>query len=209
MKLSKFVVFAAASESKLAEQWAAIEKRVRAPAHRPLTGVVIGSIALAAAAALVFVVQRPGGASSALDGAVFGHDTGLAVVELHGSHVEVEPRARLAVLQGDPSAVRVELRSGTARFEVSHADGRSFVVTAAGVEIGVVGARFRASVDGESRRVRVAVERGEVEVRRRGVREAVRRIDAGEEGTFVADTAAPVISDAPIVRETPAEQPRP
>jgi ferric-dicitrate binding protein FerR (iron transport regulator) len=204
MKLSKFVVFAAASESKLAEQWAAIEKRVRAPARRPLTGVVIGSIALAAAAALVFVMQRPGGAFSALDGAVVGNDTSLAAVDLgDGSHVEIEPRARLAILQGD--AARVELRGGTARFEVSHADGRSLVVTAAGVEIGVVRARFRVSVDGESRRVRIAVERGAVEVRRRDVREAVQRIGAGEEGTFVADTAAPIISNAPIVRETPAE----
>ena len=207
MKLSKFVVFAAATESKLAEQWAAIEKRVRGSARRPLTGVVIGSIALAAAAAFVFVLQRPGGASIALEGGVLGHDTGLAAVDLgEGSHVEVEPRARLAVLPGDLGTVRVEVRSGTARFEVSHVDGRSFVVRAAGLEIGVVGARFRVSVDGESRSARIVVEQGAVEVRRRGAGEAVRRIGAGEEGMFGADPAVPVISDAPVVRETPAER---
>src|SRR5689334_18987104 len=125
MKLPKFVVFAAASETKLAEQWAPIEKRVRAPARRPLTGVVIGSISRGAAAAFVFVLQRPGGAASALDGAGVGRDAGLGAVELGvGSHVEVAPRARLAVLQADPRGVRVELRGGTARFEVSHVDGR-------------------------------------------------------------------------------------
>jgi ferric-dicitrate binding protein FerR (iron transport regulator) len=203
MKLSKFVVFAAASESKLAEQWAAIHKRTRAPARRRLTGVVLGSIGFAAGAALVFVLQRPGGASSALDGAVFGSKTGTATVDLRdGSHIEVEPRARLAVLRGDPRAVRVELRGGAALFEVPHVDGRSFVVTVAGVEMSVVGSRFRVSMDAESGRVRVAVERGAVEVRRRGVREALQRLGADEEATLVADTAARVTSDDPIVRET-------
>jgi transmembrane sensor len=195
MKLARFIVVEPVSEARLAREWEIIDLRSQPPA--PLRrwstrGLVLAPLALAAAALLVFALKRP--APSVLPGAVFGSETGTALVDLSdGSHIEVDPQAKLAVLRGDSSDVHVELRSGAALFEVSHVERRSFVVSAGGVDIRVIGTRFRVNLDG-SERVHVAVERGVVEVRRHGHDETVQRLGAGEEGTLMADGAVSALS---------------
>jgi TolA-binding protein len=188
MKLARFITVEPASEARLAREWEIIDSRSQpsAPAQRWLSrGLVLAPVALAAAALLVFALKRP--APSVLPGAVFGSETGTALVDLSdGSHIEVDPQAKLAVLRGDTSDVHVELQSGAALFEVSHVERRSFVVSARGVDIRVIGTRFRVNLDG-SERVHVAVERGVVEVRRHGHDETLQRLSAGEEGTLMAD----------------------
>jgi len=188
MKLARFIVVEPPSEARLAREWEIIDSRSQPPSAAKRwvpRGLVLAPVALAAAALLVFALKRP--APSVLPGAVFGSETGTALVDLSdGSHIEVDPQAKLAVLSGDPSDVHVELQSGAALFEVSHAPRRSFVVSARGVDIRVIGTRFRVNLDG-TERVHVAVERGVVEVRRHGHDEAVQRLAAGEEGTLMAD----------------------
>jgi hypothetical protein len=204
MKLARFIVVEPASEAKLAREWEIIDARSQPPttARRWLSrSFVLAPVALAAVALLVFALRRP--APSVLPGAVFGSETGTALVDLSdGSHIEVDPQAKVAVLRGDPSDVHVELRSGAALFEVSHVERRSFVVSARGVDIRVVGTRFRVNLDGPER-VHVAVERGVVEVRRHGHDETVQRLSAGEEGTVMADGA--VSTD--VTSETAAPAP--
>jgi TolA-binding protein len=211
MKLARYIVVEPASEAKLAREWETIDARSQPPTtvRRWLSrGLVLAPMALAAAALLVFALRRP--APSVLPGAVFGSETGTALVDLSdGSHIEVDPQAKVAVLRGDPSDVHVELRNGAALFEVSHVERRSFVVSARGVDIRVIGTRFRVNLDG-SDRVHVAVERGVVEVRRHGHDETVQRLAAGEEGTLMADgaVAAPVPSTAePVAPEAPQVAP--
>lgn len=215
MKLARFIVVEPASEARLAREWETIDSRSQPPAswrRWSTRGLALAPLALAAAALLVFTLKRP--TASVLPGAVFGSDTGTALVDLSdGSHIEVDPQAKLAVLSGDPSDVHVELRSGAALFEVTHVERRSFVVSAGGVDIRVIGTRFRVNLDG-SERVHVAVERGVVEVRRHGHDETVQRLGAGEEGTLMTDGAdvlpraaepvAPVAAAAPAPSDTGA-----
>ncbi len=190
MKLARFIVVEPATEARLAREWETIDSLSQPPAswrRWSTRGLALAPLALAAAALLVFALKRP--PVSVLPGAVFGSDTGTALVDLSdGSHIEVDPQAKLAVLSGDPSDVHVELRSGAALFEVTHVERRSFVVSAGGVDIRVIGTRFRVNLDG-SEHVHVAVERGVVEVRRHGHDETLQRLGAGEEGTLMTDGA--------------------
>jgi TolA-binding protein len=206
MKLARYIVVEPPSEAKLAREWETIDARSQPPktVQRWLSrGLVLAPVALAAAALLVFALRRP--APSVLPGAVFGSETGTALVDLSdGSHIEVDPQAKVAVLRGDPSDVHVELRSGAALFEVSHVERRSFVVSARGVDIRVIGTRFRVNLDG-AERVHVSVERGVVEVRRHGHDETVQRLAAGEEGTVMSDGAVAAI--APTPRPAPEAAP--
>jgi TolA-binding protein len=209
MKLARYIVVEPPSEAKLAREWEIIDLRSQPPrpAQRWLArGLVLAPVAIAAAVLLVFALRRP--APAVLPGAVFGSDTGTAQVDLSdGSHIEVDPQAKVAVLRGDPSDVHVEVQRGAALFEVSHIARRSFVVSARGVQIRVVGTRFRVNLDG-SDRVRVSVERGVVEVRRSGHDETVQRLGAGEESTVMGEGAREGALSAAVPQE-PAAVPAP
>ena len=105
MKLSRYIAAPPASESELTREWEEIDRRSRPAAHPQLRriGAITTPVALAAAVVLAVLARRS--ARSPLEGAVFGSDTGQAVVELaDGSHIEIEPRARLAVVVAMNSA---------------------------------------------------------------------------------------------------------
>jgi len=206
MRLSRFIPFDLPSEARLVLEWAGIEARLRSRGRSRAASAALVLAPLAAAAAIALWLRRSStGVASALDGAVFGSDTSLAAVALRdGSRIEVEPHARIAVVRGDPRDVRIELRGGAAIFEVVPTERRAFAVEVGGVEIGVIGSRFRVGLESESQGVRVAVERGAVEVRRRGHGEIVRRLAAGEQMTLRAD-ATPAVEDRPIVGPSAAD----
>jgi len=225
MKLSRYIVAPPATEADLTREWEAIDRRSRPLAYPRMRAGIRLAAPLALAAVVLLAVLSRRTAKSPLDGAVFGSDTGQAVVDLvDGSHIEVDPRARLAVVRGEPRVVRLELQSGSALFEVAHVEGRSFEVLARGVDVRVVGTRFRVAMT-ESERVHIAVERGTVELVRHGSGEVLRRMVTGEDATVEADgraltgvaaAAAPasVVDHAPevvmprAVVTSPASEPR-
>jgi transmembrane sensor len=208
MKLSKYITAPPATEADLAREWAAIDRRSQPFGYRRVRRAMTFAAPLALAAALVLVWFSGRGNRSPLEGAVFGSDTGQAVVDLaDGSHIEVEPRARLSVVRGDPRMVRLRLQSGSALFEVTHVDGRSFEVAAQGIDVRVIGTRFRVAMT-DSERVHVAVERGTVELVRHGTGAVLRRMVAGQEGTVDGDgqpLAEAVEPTPPVVVSPPID----
>jgi transmembrane sensor len=91
-----------------------------------------------------------------------------------------------------PSSLKLVLGRGRIACDVTHREGRSFVVAAGGVEVRVVGTRFSvANEDAEGgTRVEVRVERGAVEVRGAGPDAEVVRVAAGHSWSQVTKTEA-------------------
>jgi transmembrane sensor len=116
----------------------------------------------------------------------------LSVSLVDGSSLKVEPRSRVEVRNHAPSALKLVLAHGRIACDVTHREGRSFIVAAAGVEVRVVGTRF--SVANEAAeggtRVEVRVERGIVEVRGAGPDGEVVRVEAGHSWSQLTKTEA-------------------
>jgi transmembrane sensor len=114
----------------------------------------------------------------------------LAVTLVDGSSLKVEPRSRVEVRDRTASALKLVLARGRIACDVTHREGRSFVVAAGGVEVRVVGTRFSvANEEAEAgRRVEVRVERGVVEVR--GADDEIVRVEAGHSWSQVTKTEA-------------------
>jgi transmembrane sensor len=90
-----------------------------------------------------------------------------------------QPETLLSIEQETPSQVSTRLVRGRARFEVTRAPQRSFIVRASDVTVSVVGTVF--SVELVADRVGVWVERGIVDV---DWRAGYQRLSAGEGGWF-------------------------
>jgi transmembrane sensor len=129
----------------------------------------------------------------------------LAVKLVDGSSLKVEPRSRVEVRDRTPSALKLVLARGRIACDVTHREGRSFVVAAGGVEVRVVGTRFSvANEEAEAgRRVEVRVERGVVEVR--GADDEIVRIEAGHSWSQVTKTEALAGPDTEAAPEPEAE----
>jgi transmembrane sensor len=177
---------------------------------RRARGWLWASAAVCAAAAVAIVVVArgrgaPGGAgsqvASAWDGAQLETAAdALAVTLVDGSSLKVEPRSRVEVGSRTPSALKLVLARGRIACDVTHREGRSFVVAAGGVEVRVVGTRFTVANEAAEagRRVEVRVERGVVEVR--GPDGEIVRVEAGHSWSQVTKTEALV---------APAAEPEP
>lgn len=86
-----------------------------------------------------------------------------SVLELvDGSIAELGPDARVQVVAQDRERTLLQQARGRVRYDVAPRPGRAFVVTAADVEVRVVGTAFTVDLDDE--RIAVGVERGLVEV---------------------------------------------
>jgi transmembrane sensor len=140
--------------------------------------------------------MNPGGAgtvASAWEGAQLETAAdALSVTLVDGSSLKVEPRSRVEVGDRTQSALKLVLARGRIACDVTHREGRSFVVAAGGVEVRVIGTRFSvANEEAEAgRRVEVRVERGTVEVRGAGPGAEVVRVEAGHSWSQVTKTEA-------------------
>ncbi len=197
------------SEAETSEMWERIEDRSASsrggfsqPTWRVAGGVTAFLVVASAAAFLLF--QSPTG-SPVVGQVVEASDLAPQELELpDGSKIELEAGARLRIAKFSPENAQVVLSQGAARFDVQHRATRSFVVQAGGVEVAVVGTRFRVSVGklGYAQgRVDVAVELGSVEVRRPDGSSPV-LLAAGERwtsalGVAVTSAVAPTGSEAP------------
>jgi transmembrane sensor len=172
------------------------------------------------AAAVAFVVVTRGGwhrggdaptvASSAWEGAQLETAADMVAVTLvDGSSLKVEPRSRVELRDRTPSALKLVVARGRIACDVTHREGRSFVVAAGGVEVRVVGTKFTvANEEAEGgRRVEVRVERGAVEVR--SADDEIVRVEAGHSWSQVTKTEAlgGPTETAPEPEAEPAETP--
>jgi tetratricopeptide (TPR) repeat protein len=228
------------TDARIERQWAAIEQ-ADLPGPFPLRvrriPWIAAGLALGAMVAAALVLRPPpsdgtapalrggasldgnapalrGGASLPAGALVESAQAEIAVQLDDGSRVELSPESQLRLLENQPGAVALELRAGTARFQVKHDRARRFEVHAGVLDVRVIGTRFELTRKREPGFVllRVAVSEGVVEVRRRDATTGdVQRIREGETWSArVADAAsapaAPSASGAPTARATePAE----
>lgn len=183
------------SEARVARLWGRVSERLEPP--RPaLRWVWAGALASAMGVALLVVhwqTSQPKTAVSAWQGARMETSTdALAVTLRDGSKLKLDPNSRVAMGDETPSAVRLLLERGRVDCDVTHREGRSFMVIANGVEVHVVGTHFSVATEhGEgSVRVEVRVERGAVEVQSPGTPAEVTRVEAGRSWSRITKTSA-------------------
>jgi hypothetical protein len=194
-----------------------VEEALSAPAqgHRPWRWGLSAVAAVAACVALWFTL-RSSEPALAVSGSALGNDGRAArAVFADGSLVDIERGGRIRIIGDRPEETRVELLSGRAEFEVRKRPGRPFVTTVRGVEVRVVGTHFSTELD-LSRppgSVRIAVERGIVEVRA-PIGDRVARLNAGDAieislgsgrsaGDLVPSLPASVAAPGPSAAEAP------
>jgi TolA-binding protein len=119
------------------------------------------------------------------------------------SRVALEASAAVTLEADGPDELRLALRSGRARFEVSKQHQRTFHVVARGVDVRVVGTRFLVEDLGDA--VLVSVDEGVVEVKGQ---EDTRKLTAGQSWRVaatrvVATPASPVSPAAPVPEALP------
>jgi TolA-binding protein len=191
------------SEDRVDRLWGGVSARLGAP--RPRWGWLWPSVAATAAATAAITIavvrarsfQGPApivaAATSAWEGAQLQTAAdAVSVTLVDGSNLKVEPRSRVEMRERTPSSLKLVLGRGRIACDVTHREGRSFVVAAGGVEVRVVGTRFSvANEDAEGgTRVEVRVERGAVEVRGAGPDAEVVRVAAGHSWSQVTKTEA-------------------
>jgi TolA-binding protein len=140
--------------------------------------------ALATVALVAVRAVRPPSAAetSAWEGARLETNAdALSVTLVDGSKLKLDPASRVEFGNRTATAVKLLLVRGRIACDVTHQPGRSFVVSASGVDVRVVGTRFSVSTEQnpDTTRVEVQVERGVVEVRGTGSSAATVRVEAG------------------------------
>jgi FecR-like protein len=145
---------------------------------------------------------------AALAGTTFEAPAGGETITLgDGSRAVLEARSKLTLLTVRPELVRVALERGGVDLDVTHADGKQFVVSARGYEIRVLGTRFdvRLGETAGAPALEVRVARGRVRVTREASDgQDVRVLDAGETWS-TAPSIVPEMKSAPPQPPTKVE----
>ncbi|HEY7373011.1 MAG TPA: FecR domain-containing protein [Polyangia bacterium] len=205
------------SEPRVDRLWGGVSARLGGP--RRARGWLWATALACTAAVVIFVVVRGRGGAGAGEGSMAAASAwegaqletaadALAVTLVDGSSLKVEPRSRVELRDHTPSALKLVLARGRIACDVTHREGRSFVVAAGGAEVRVVGTRFTVANEaapggaGAGRRVEVRVERGAVEVR--GADGEVERVAAGHSWSQVTKTEALAAPETEAAPEAPA-----
>ncbi|MEY4576510.1 MAG: hypothetical protein RL701_1213 [Pseudomonadota bacterium] len=189
------------TEGRLARQWAALESKRPRDAEGSRRGWRIAGLAVAMCGALALYWWSP--VRLPQSGAVLeSSDTPTAMQLRDGTNVALSAQTSLRVLRDLPGAVEVELAQGTANFDVTHVERRSFAVRAGVVAVHVVGTKFEVTkiTRPEGQEITVSVERGIVAVERTD-RGDFRRLMAGEKWSAWVPAETPVAAAVP----TPAD----
>jgi transmembrane sensor len=164
------------------------------------------AFAVAAAAALLLALRLGQSASAPVAGGAFKNaGAGPAALKLlDGSQVLVSPSGRVEFRALSTSAVELVLTQGSVELDVTHVEGRRFVVRAGDVDVIVRGTHFRVELaDADPKVVSVSVQRGQVEVRQpRLPGAAIRLLGAGMSWTMGQRDAAPSPATTPAIPET-------
>ena len=150
-------------EARLARQWSVVSKRL---VGRPRRGFYLAALvpaALVALALVAFLVIRPWATAGGTAAAARAPD---ALVLADGSRVTLSSGAELVIESATRESVHLLLRAGTVELDVTHVEGRPFVVSAAGHDVTVLGTAFAVKLDSRdgNRTLAVDVTRGRVRV---------------------------------------------
>jgi TolA-binding protein len=198
-------------QARIDAQWTRIAERLPVPRRlaRPLSLAAVGMCVAALALVWVWQADLPSGGSVWEGSRVASEDAPVDVSLAEGTHIELDPRSEVQLLTSSPHTVQMELRAGSARFDVAKRRARRFSVHAGAVEVLVTGTQFRVTRSQSGQRVHVTVEEGSVEVRRAGA-EAV-RLAAGESWTVeepkLAVTPPKSVVDEPWVDSGEVDEP--
>lgn len=212
--LGKFVA-PRVDDARLARQWGRIDERLQGGRAGRWSRALPRGFALVAVALIVVVAlvrRRSATLPPAVDGVVLetpiGQEQTLTLPE--GSRIALESASRVRLAHVAATDVRLELEQGAVRLEVTHVEGRRFVVVTHDVAVRVVGTRFRVGLTNVGT-MAVSVEDGRVEVARGGVVAAT--IAAGETWSApvgvapsTATPTTPVVTE-PSVSSTPPKRP--
>lgn len=205
------------SPARVARVWQAIAPRLeQAPSRTrrwlaPLA--VAGGLALAGVGGAVLVERGSDPSSVWENAALESAGDSLSVKLEDSSRIELAAKSRIELAESKADAVKLRLRRGSVRCDVTHREGRRFSVEALGVEVRVVGTLFNVAIAEGERRVDVSVERGSVEVRALDETGPYRRISAGERWSVDLPSLSPPASAsaepaAPAPSADPAESRR-
>ena len=157
------------NQSRIDAQWARVAERLPVPSRitRPWS---LAAVALCASViAGVWVWQGEGlwQSGSVWEGSRVASDDAPVDVNLaEGTHIELDPRSEVQLLSSSAHSLQLELRTGSARFDVAKRRTRRFSVRAGAVEVLVTGTQFRVTRGGNNERVHVTESCGRVSARR-------------------------------------------
>jgi transmembrane sensor len=185
----------ALSAERIDRQWRAIAARTERRGIFALKGWHYGAALVAAAAILLLVFGLQRRSAGPVAGQTFnnGGAAPATLKLLDGSQLQVSPSGRVEFGALSSQSVELTLAQGAVELEVTHVEGRRFVVRAGDVDVIVRGTHFRVEVaEAEPRVVSVSVQRGRVEVRQRSRAAAPPLLlDAGMAWTMGQSSAPP------------------
>jgi transmembrane sensor len=185
-------------EARLARQRSAINERVAAAKGKKARWLWALAPAVCAAV-LAVLLLRPHSSSAVTAGTIVEAPAGTALpmTLLDGSRVVLDPESRLGLMTLLPKEIRLELTHGALQLDVTHVEGREFVVVASGYEVRVLGTLFAVKIGADALEVKVT--RGRVRVTRIGDPSDLRVLSAGEtwSSSLGAKAEAPASSEPP------------
>jgi len=198
------------SPARVARLWQGIVPRLeQAPsrARRWFAPVALaGGLTLAGVGAALLVDRGPDSSSVWENAALESAGDSISVNLEDSSRIELAAQSRIELAESKADAVKLRLRRGSVRCDVTHREGRRFSVEALGIEVRVIGTLFNVAIADGGRRVDVSVERGSVEVRALDDAGSYRRISAGERWS-VELPAPPASATASAAMPAPAPEP--
>lgn len=180
---------------RLDAQWSRISARLEdKPRLRWPTFAIVP--ALVVAVVLVLLVGRWRGTPTRSESALTLGD---------GSTVAFGAGTALALREMSPTRMALELTAGRVLCDVTHVEGRTFVVRAGGHDVTVLGTRFTVSLGDEGHTLEVRVERGRVRVSGPSGEHV---LTAGQSfSTNVAPVASFAVAAPPVATASPSIAP--
>ena len=136
----------------------------------------------------------------------------LDVALSDGSHIHLDPGAKLVTRASDAQTFRAELVQGSLVFDVKPHGPRRWILDAGDTRLEVLGTRFRVEHVPAEARIRVAVERGRVSVsgpRVPGGEQVLSRSEQLQLAMRLPDAPQPRDIALAVVQTAPASQPAP
>ncbi|MDB5216834.1 MAG: hypothetical protein JWO86_4761 [Myxococcaceae bacterium] len=185
-------ITARVDDARLARQWGAVSKSLVVRPRRSLYFAAFAPAALVALALIVVLLWRPWRSTGDSVATVRTSDS---LVLADGSRVTLSSGAELAIDSATRERVHLVLSAGSIVLDVTHVEGRPFVVSAAGHDVTVLGTAFAVKLDSHdaTRTLAVEVTRGRVAVTG-PTGEHV--LDAGQSWSTRVETAASATSAA-------------
>jgi transmembrane sensor len=156
-------ITARVDDARLARQWRAVSKSLVVRPRRSYYFAALAPAALVAVAFILVLAWRPWRSAG---GAVATARASDALVLADGSRVTLSSGAELTIDSATRERVHLVLSAGSIALDVTHVEGRPFVVSAAGHDVTVLGTAFAVKLDSHdaTRTLAVDVTRGRVAV---------------------------------------------